>query len=63
MKKSRFTDQQIAFALAAGGGRHAGRRGVSEDGRQPSDVFPVEKVYGGLMLCKRGLAAPFRFCE
>ncbi len=42
MKKSRYTDEQIAFA-EAGGNRHAGGRGHPPDGNFVADVLPMEE--------------------
>lgn len=42
MKKSKFTGEQIAFALRQAEGRDAGRRGLPEDGRLGADVLSLE---------------------
>jgi hypothetical protein len=41
MKKSKFTEQQIAFAPASGE-RNTGCRGVPQDGHLGSDVLSLE---------------------
>lgn len=43
MKKSRFTEQQIAFALQQAETGTSVEEVLSQARRQPSDVFPLEE--------------------
>ena len=43
MKNSRYTAEQIAFALTAGREWRPGPRGLSEDGDRRADLLPLEE--------------------
>ena len=43
MRKSKFTDEQIAFALEASRAGHQRRGGVPQDGHQRRDVLRLEE--------------------
>jgi hypothetical protein len=41
MKKSHFTEEQIAYATEAGGDRNRGDRSVPSDGRKRADLLSL----------------------
>ncbi len=45
MKKSRFTNEQIAFALKQAAVGTSGRGGLPEAWRLPADVLPWEEEF------------------
>ena len=60
MRKSTFTEEQIAYALTRGRIRDAGARGVSQAGDQRADLLPLEAQVCGDGRSRAAPAAPAR---